>query len=162
MPRVLLIGYGNTLRGDDALGPLAIERLRSLLWDAEVAETEFLSCRQLAPELAQRLASSDLALFVDAACDGESGTVRVQRLSPEAGDVASFTHHVKPEVLLQLAQALYGRAPQAVLVSGAGAAFESSERLSEQGQQALNEVCRRVPRMIREFLACVTNNNIGL
>ncbi len=153
MLRVLLIGYGNNLRGDDALGPLAIERLRPLLLNAELAEAEFVSCQQLAPELAERLASSDLALFVDAACDGEPGTVRVKRLSPEAGDAASLTHHLKPEVLLELANALYGRAPQAMLVTGAGAAFESREELSGQGHQALNEICRLIPRLIRDFSA---------
>ncbi len=151
--RVLLIGYGNTLRGDDALGPMAIERLRSLLLNAELAEAEFVSCQQLAPELAERLASCDLALFVDAACDGDAGTVRVKRLSPEAGDAASLTHHVKPEVLLELANALYGHAPQAMLVTGTGAVFESCEKLSGQGNQALNEICRLIPGLIRDYSA---------
>ena len=148
MPRVLLIGYGNTLRGDDALGPMAIERLRALL-----PEAECLSCQQLAPELADRLAGCDLALFVDAACDGEPGTVRVVRLTPKAGDAASLTHHVEAAALLELAQALYGRAPEAVLVTGAGAAFGNHEGLSEQAQKALNEICRLVPRLIQDFFA---------
>lgn len=161
MLRVLLIGYGNTLRGDDALGPMAIERLRSQHLNAELADLEFVSCQQLAPELAQRLANCDLALFVDAACDSEPGTVRLERLSPEAGDATGLTHHVEPAALLELAQALYGRAPEAVLVTGAGAAFESSEILSEQGQQALNEICRLIPRLIRDFPECVRNNIIG-
>ncbi len=147
MIRVLLIGYGNTLRGDDALGPLAIERLRPLLPD-----TECLSCQQLSPELAERLAECELALFVDAACDGEPGVVRVVGLSAKSGDSsASLTHHVEAAALLELARVLYGRAPQAVLVTGTGADFGNCEGLSEQGQQALNEICRVIPRLIREF-----------
>jgi hydrogenase maturation protease len=156
---VLLIGYGNSLRGDDALGPLAIERLRLLLPDAEVV-----SCHQLAPELAEPLAHCELAVLVDAAIDGQAGAVRVRRLSPQmspwlspeashgAAGSASLTHHVQPEALLALALALYGHAPEAMmLVTGTGASFESGEGLSEQGRAALDEICRIVPLLVRNF-----------
>jgi hydrogenase maturation protease len=156
-PRVLLIGYGNPLRGDDALGPMAVERLRPLLTDAEL-----LSCHQLAPELAERLAGCELALFVDAAACGEPGTVRLQRrLRPQADGVASLTHHVQPAALLALAQELYGRAPAAMLVTGSGATFDATidatidgrESLSAQGRAALDEICRLVPLLIQDFRA---------
>lgn len=147
MARVLLIGYGNSLRGDDALGPLAVERLRQLLPDAE-----FVSCHQLAPELAERLAHCELAILVDASVDGEAGAVRAQRLTPEATGAASLTHHVRPAALLGLAEMLYGRAPEAMLVTGTGASFESGEGMSAHGHVALEEICRVVPELVRDFL----------
>ena len=143
MSRVLLIGYGNTLRGDDALGPMALERLRTRLGDAE-----FLSCHQLTPELAERVAACDLALFVDATSDGDPGTVDVKLLSPESEDASSLTHHVQPAALLALARTLYGRVPRAMLITGAGANFESIEGLSEKGREALDEICRLIPTLI--------------
>jgi len=165
MARVLLIGYGNTLRGDDALGPMAVERLRPLLADLASAtgsavspEVELEHCYQLAPELAAQLAAVDLVIFVDAAAEGKPGLVRVERLSPQSSDAASsthaasLTHHVQPAALLGLTIALYGRAPEAILVTGAGANFESGEGLSEYGSAALNEVCRLVPSLVRDFL----------
>lgn len=148
MIRVLLIGYGNTLRGDDALGPMALERLRSSL-----KEPEYIICHQLGPELAERLAACDLVVFVDAHSNGEPGTVHVERLSPQAPQNASLTHHVHPAALLELAQSLYGRVPHAMLVTGAGASFEGGEGLSTQGQAALDEICRLVPLLIRDFPA---------
>ncbi len=151
-PRVLLIGYGNVLRGDDALGPMAVERLRSVL-TGSATDVELLSCHQLAPELAEQLAHCKLALFVDAVDCGEPGTVRVQQLSPEAGDANSFTHHVQPASLLALARELYGRAPEALLVTGSGATFDGRESLSEQGRKALHEICRLVPQLIVDFRA---------
>jgi hydrogenase maturation protease len=148
-PRVLLIGYGNRLRGDDALGPMAVERLRPLLPDAEL-----LSCHQLAPELAEPLAHCGLALFVDAAACGKPGTVRVQRLQPAPPSApANLTHHVHPSALLELARTLYGHAPEAVLVTGAGDTFDSRESLSEKGCEALHEICRIVPLLIQNFRA---------
>lgn len=148
MFRVMLIGYGNTLRGDDALGPMAVERLRPLLTDVEV-----LRCHQLAPELAEPLARCELAIFVDAAACGEPGTVRLQRLWPKAAGVASLTHHVQPATLLGLARELYGHAPAAMLVSGAGSTFDGRESLSAQGHKALQEICRIVPQLIQDFRA---------
>ncbi len=151
MPRALLIGYGNTLRGDDALGPLAIERLRALL-----PEAEFVSCHQLGPELAGQMAVCDLAIFIDAASEGEPGTVQLERLLPSAGGAASLTHQVHPAALLELAQTLYGRAPHAMLVTGVGALFElqggdHGSALSEAASRALDEICRLVPRLVQVF-----------
>jgi hydrogenase maturation protease len=149
-PRVLLIGYGNVLRGDDALGPMAVERLRHLLTES-LQNVELLSCHQLAPELAERLAQCDRAIFVDAEACGEPGTVGVRRLSPAAANVPSLTHHVHPAALLALARELYGRAPEALLVTGAAATFDSRESLSEPGYKALHEICRIVPHLILNF-----------
>jgi hydrogenase maturation protease len=143
----MLIGYGNTLRGDDALGVMAIERLRPLLPDAE-----FVSVHQLTPELAQQLTNCDLAVFIDATYEDEPGKVQVERL-PAIGDAASLTHHVNPAALLELARSLYGRAPEAMLVTGTGAGFETHEGLSEKGNEALQEICRLVPLLVRDFPA---------
>lgn len=146
-PRVLLIGYGNVLRGDDALGPMAVEQLRPLLM-GRLPNVELLSCHQLAPELAERLAHCELAIFVDAELCGEPGTAHVRRLSAVAVDITSLTHHVQPAALLALAHELYGRTPEAVLVTGSGATFDGGESLSEPGRKALQEICRLIPRMI--------------
>ena len=148
MPRALLIGYGNTLRGDDALGPVAIERLRLLL-----PEAELISCHQLGPELAERMAACDLVLFIDATCDGEPGTVHMERLTADAEHSGSLTHHLHPATLLELAHALYGHAPQAMLITGVGSAFENGERISNQACKALDEICRIVPRLLQTFPA---------
>jgi hydrogenase maturation protease len=124
---------------------MAVERLRPQLPD-----TDCISCHQLSPELAQRLTEYDLALFVDAAAGGEPGSACVQRLSPETAKRASLTHHVQPATLLLMAKTLYGRAPEAFLVTGAGTDFASREGLSQHGREAMDEICRLVPLLIIE------------
>jgi hydrogenase maturation protease len=148
MARVLVIGYGNPLRGDDALGPRAVERLRPLLPRPVLSDAELLSCHQLSPELAERLAVCERAIFVDAAACGKPGTVRIQRLRPEAGGTDSLTHHTPPARLLALAQELYRCKPQAMLVTGVGERFRIGEGLSEAGAEALEEICRLLPRLL--------------
>jgi hypothetical protein len=50
--QVLIVGYGNPLRGDDGLGWRAAERLRTVIQDAGV---EILALHQLTPELMETL-----------------------------------------------------------------------------------------------------------
>jgi hydrogenase maturation protease len=66
---LLVIGIGNPSRGDDALGPLFIERVEILLAD-ELArgQIELLTDFQLQLEHALDLAGRARVVFVDARC----------------------------------------------------------------------------------------------
>src|ERR1035437_5223745 len=104
MSRILIVGYGTQIRGDDALGWRAAERLRELVTDPSV---EILTLHQLAPELMEPLSQADLAVFIDAGVGPEPGAVLERRLDPRPSGSASFTHHATPEALLWGARALY-------------------------------------------------------
>ncbi|HEU5101426.1 MAG TPA: hypothetical protein VFU22_20525, partial [Roseiflexaceae bacterium] len=59
---IVVIGYGNELRGDDAIGMIVAEQVASRGWPNVCA----IATRQLLPELAEDLARVGLAIFVDA------------------------------------------------------------------------------------------------
>ena len=59
---ILVIGYGNELRGDDAIGPRVARAVRRRYPDLKTV-----AAHQLTPEMAARLAGVRLAIFVDAA-----------------------------------------------------------------------------------------------
>jgi hydrogenase maturation protease len=144
LSRVLILGYGNTLRGDDAFGPRVAERLLAVNRDPSV---EILSLPQLTPELMDSLSHADLAIFIDAAAaSGEPGALVERRIGPAAAP-ASFTHHATPEALLAGARALYGRAPEAVLISVAGADFSLGAEISSAIAARLDEVVATVFRI---------------
>jgi hydrogenase maturation protease len=125
---VLIIGYGNPLRGDDGFGYRAAERIPGAI-----------AVHQLTPELMEPISRADRVVFVDAAAVGVPGEVRRRRVIPAAGD-AGFTHHATPEGLLAGALALYGRAPEATLITVSGADFSLSDRLSPEVQAALDSL----------------------
>lgn len=113
----LVIGIGNTLRGDDGVGWRLAEQVRG--WKRPFLEVS--AVHQLTPELAPRLAAAGEVLFIDAcfaddclAHDGAPGP-RLEPLAPgdHAGGHARLRHHTTPEALLALAQRLYGRRPPA-------------------------------------------------
>jgi hydrogenase maturation protease len=134
--RTIIIGYGNPLRSDDALGWRVADRLRETVRDPEV---EILTLHQLTPELMETLSHADRAIFVDAAAEGVPGAILVRAVQPGPAR-AAFTHSATPEALLAGAQLLYGHAPQAVLYSVPGADFSLGERLSETVEARLDEL----------------------
>ena len=126
MPKLLILGYGNPLRGDDAAGRLAADALQSLIRDPGV---EVLSLHQLTPELMVNISRADRVIFIDASASGRPGSYQRVPLHP-APQCASFTHHATPEALLAGARALYGRAPEAELYLIPGRNFDAPDTLS--------------------------------
>lgn len=61
LDRVIVIGYGNTLRSDDGAGQKVAEILAS--W--HLPQVRSISVHQLTPELAAPIAEAELAIFVD-------------------------------------------------------------------------------------------------
>jgi hydrogenase maturation protease len=135
-PGVLVVGYGNQLRGDDGAGPEVAALLRE---DFEAAGAKVISAHQLTPELAVDVAEHEMVVFVDAASDGgPAGTVSLEPLEAPQGQLAgSFWHFVSPCALLALARDLYGATPAAFLVSVAVESTDDGVGLSPRVSQAV-------------------------
>jgi hydrogenase maturation protease len=140
MPRTLIIGYGNRLRGDDAIGPIAAEHLREIVSDPEV---EILALHQLTPELMEPISRTARVIFIDATAAGEPGVVEERPVTadPQGGN---FTHHSTPGSLLAGARALFGHAPEATLYTVRGEDFSFGEHLTPCTGKALLKVLERL------------------
>lgn len=147
---VLVIGFGNTLRGDDGLGPAAAERLRSALPSDRV---QVWSCHQLMPEMAEAVAAAGLAVFIDAAADTPPGEISARDVKPAVdSSIILQTHGFSPSQLLGCAKYLFGRAPAGVVFSVGGADFSLREGLSPAVAQAVDGLVARVRDFVRSFL----------
>ena len=62
--RVLVIGYGNPLRGDDGIGRVIAEHIAETLRPEAI---DVVVAHQLTPELTEPISRSGLVIFVDAA-----------------------------------------------------------------------------------------------
>jgi hydrogenase maturation protease len=129
----LLIGYGNTLRGDDGIGPVVARQLAARINREDVA---IMALHQLTPELVEPISRARAVVFVDA-CHAESpGLVRCMPVAlptdgdPSARTGGAFTHNVTPAALLAAAKLLYGAAPCAMLVTVGGESFDFGESFS--------------------------------
>jgi len=122
--RALVIGYGNTLRGDDGAGVLAAERLAGRFSDVDV-----LTVHELQPELAETMSGYREVVFLDAAVQGSA--IHSEVITPAADSRPDGSHSHSPGSLLSLCSALFGRAPErSLLIAIPGQEFEFSEQLS--------------------------------
>lgn len=93
---ILIFGWGNPSRGDDALGPLFVERIEALNLPGVECLTDF----QLQVEHALDLQGRQRILFVDASIDAPA-PFSAERIEAEKDD--SFTTHaMTPQSVLQV------------------------------------------------------------
>jgi hydrogenase maturation protease len=105
--RVLVIGYGNTLRGDDGVGPRVAEAVGRL----GLPGVRVLVCPLLTPELADPISRVEKVIFVDAAVDAPK-EVQWRELKPgESSQI--MAHAADPRTMLALARDVFDRVPQA-------------------------------------------------
>jgi hydrogenase maturation protease len=131
--RALVIGYGNPLRGDDGAGPA----IAGAVGEASPNDVEVIICHQLTPELSERIAAADVVVFVDAQAGAPPGSITTSRVQNESVSDSALAHHANPAALLSLSIELFGRSPQAFLVTVAAASFELGEALSQPVTLAL-------------------------
>jgi hydrogenase maturation protease len=139
----LVIGYGNTLRGDDAVGPRVADGVAA--WRRPGVRA--LAVQQLTPELADVLTGAGLAVFVDACPSAEGEDVRVRSLEP-AELKFGLGHASSPRYLLALARALYGWSPPAWWVLVPGVRFEMGEGLSEVAARGVEAALRQIAALV--------------
>jgi hydrogenase maturation protease len=105
--RLLVIGYGNTLRRDDGVGPKVAEAVAGL----GLPGVRALACPLLTPELAEGVSRAGVVIFVDAAVNVPR-EVQMRRLGPAASSQV-MAHAASPATLLALARDVFGQAPAA-------------------------------------------------
>ena len=74
MPATLIIGYGNPMRGDDAIGCHAARQLEQHFWNDP--DVEVIAAQQLIPEMAEDISLRDFVLFLDASFGEQPGTIK--------------------------------------------------------------------------------------
>jgi hydrogenase maturation protease len=140
---ILVIGYGNPLRGDDALGPHLVEKIAAL----QLPMVRTKAVHQLLPELAAEIAKYACVIFIDAHRGPLPDGVLITSLEP-SGSPVNFSHRVDAEGLLALTQDLYGREPSALFIQVVGENFEMHEGLSEAATMNAEEALRRIAEVV--------------
>ena len=127
--RIVLFGYGNPSRGDDALGPLLLERAEAWLPGQPGLSVEPVADFQLQIEHALDLQGRDLALFLDA--DVACPTPYSLRRAMPVQDTSYSTHELSPGAVLHVYREVTGQhPPPAYILSMRGEQFELGEPLS--------------------------------
>jgi hydrogenase maturation protease len=141
--RCLILACGNTLRGDDGIGP----------WLASWAEDRFggdagvrvLASQQWTLELVDEVARAESVLFIDCSADSEPGAVSVTAVEAAADSQGLATHHLGAAELMAVARDLYGSLPrEAVLLTVGAGSLELGEEFSQPVMDAIPVACAKV------------------
>jgi hydrogenase maturation protease len=138
---LLVIGYGNTLRRDDGVGPRAAEAVERM----NLPGVRSLACHQLSPEHAELVSRARKVIFVDAAVD-EMGGVKFRPLIP--GDTTQLmAHAADPQTLLALARDVFGRAPESWWLTIPALELGFGEDLSPEAQRGLETALEKIQNL---------------
>ena len=144
LKKLLLLGYGNPDREDDGVAWHILSALiiKLGLIPPESYEDEFPELTlidfdfqlQLTPEMAEEIAEYNYVCFIDAHTGNIPETVRLIDVESEFQN-SPFTHHLTPQSLISMCENIYGKKPDAVLLSVLGHRFLFSRELSEETEQ---------------------------
>ena len=143
MAKLLLFGYGNPGRGDDALGPELIARIVQM----HLADVECQNDMQLQVEHVTDLAGCDRVLFVDAdmSC---AEPFEFSGITSEK-DASYTSHAMSPSALLHAYCQVYKKeAPPSFLLRIRGYDFELGNPLTSQASDNLEAAMKQVVELI--------------
>lgn len=149
--RCLILACGNTLRGDDGVGP----------WLANWAEQRFrdnsrvrvVTRQQWTPDLTEDIAQAAAVLFLDCSLAAAPGSVTLALVTPVAAPESLATHHLGAPQLLALTRELYHAQPrEALLLAVGGGSTELGERFSDPVAAALPHACRAIEDAVHRLL----------
>jgi hydrogenase maturation protease len=143
---ILVFGYGNLSRGDDALGVLMLEHIEARF---SLEKIDLLTDFQLQIEHALDLENRELVVFVDASVKSEIA-FEFRQLQP-IRDLSHTTHAMSPAAILDVYQTMKKETPPPCFLLAIGAeSFELGEDLGDKARQNLDKAC--------EFMDALLNN----
>lgn len=146
MINILIIGYGNTLRGDDGAGQIVAREIAK----QNSKNVRCLAVHQLTPELAEDISKASQVIFVDAVISqgSESEKITVKPVKKPLLAKISTGHVGYPRSLLSLTQALYSNIPPAWSILIPAVNFEFGEEISPLTQQGIKEAITTIETLI--------------
>jgi hydrogenase maturation protease len=135
---ILVVGYGNTLRGDDGVGPRVAEAVAKL----RLPGVRTLICPLLTPELADQISRAKKVIFVDAAVDAPK---EVQWRKLEPGETSQLMGHAAdPRTMLALARDVFGHAPEAWWLTIPAVDLSFRENFSPEVQRGFAQAIKKI------------------
>jgi hydrogenase maturation protease len=152
-PRILVLGLGNDILGDDAVGLLAARRLRTLLPETvDVVESPGSGL-----DLLDLLEGYDRAVLLDAILTGKNppGTILEFSDADFKKDDAPSPHYAGLPTVIQLAESLgiHFPSPFRVVAVEVENPYEVVEGLSNSAKAALPAVIERAEGLVHAWLS---------
>jgi hydrogenase maturation protease len=151
-PDILVIGVGNRFRGDDAIGPIVVDRLRA----NPPPRTAIVQSSGEAAELIDCWRDRDFVLMIDAAFSGAPpGTIHTLDAAAGTLPLEAFpttTHSFGLAQAVELARVLDCLPERMIIIGIEGVSFEYGRSLSAPVAEVVDDVVRDINLHIQPHL----------
>ncbi|RKX77501.1 MAG: hydrogenase maturation protease [Spirochaetes bacterium] len=142
--KILILGYGNPAREDDALGPAVAGEIEKLCIQGVTVDSNY----QLNVEDSAAIAEYDTVVFVDAASEGEE-PFSFYPIKPRITE-SFLSHSVEPELVYGLSRELFGAKTGAYMLGVRGYSFGMfRENLTEGARENMKEAVRFLTEILK-------------
>lgn len=114
----VVIGYGSSIRGEDAFGLDVIKELQN----SPLKKTKLISAHQLTPEMVLELQDADEIIFIDSCHDEKNPYALACSLSEQS--TLNLSHHISPKTIIYMLKNLYAKNPHFYIYSMMSNNFE--------------------------------------
>lgn len=147
MSKILVIGYGNSLAGDDAVGFYTVKELSGSSLPHEITVKYI---HQLMPEHSSEFTEYDTIIFIDAEESEIPGEIRHREIhTSDLKDTAAAAHEFTLDTILLMGYWLYGKMPEIHLITVTGSNFTTGESMSPAVQKSIPGVIDAVFSVIK-------------
>jgi len=151
-PEIVMIGYGNSNRQDDGIGPYVVDRLKKKLY--HIPGVDFLTLHQLTVDLVETIRHYDIILFIDATVEVLENGFKFSRVDPEFHLSHHLTHYLNPSLLLGLIQLFDHHHPIVLEVAIQGDSFDFSQELTSEAASRAEKAVSKIITLLMELLNC--------
>jgi hydrogenase maturation protease len=126
---ILIVGVGNTLRGDDGIGAYICSCMELL----KIPGVQTLQVQQLDTALLDEMMQANHIIIADASMEGKA--VDFFKVNENDPIPVSSSHHMSGPLLLQTAQTIYQKEMSMMICAVAGYRFGMKEKLSARAKK---------------------------
>jgi len=148
---ILVYGYGNPGRQDDALGVRLAENIELWVQEENIKGVEIDCNYQLNIEDSDRISKSDIVIFADASIE-EIDDFIFTKVDPDESTIEFTMHAVSPAFVVDLCRKLYKKSPDTYLIHIKGYEWEFEEKLSDDAKLNLAKATLFLKEKIKFFL----------
>ena len=142
--KILIIGYGNSLRNDDGVGQKVAQEIEQLFYPY----VKSIYQHQLTPELVEFISNCSIVIFVDACID--HNMVNLINLTDKERKENYNGHYSSPEYLLYLTNLIYHQSPQSYLISIPIENIDLGENISSLAQNGMKRAIEIIINIIQQ------------
>jgi hydrogenase maturation protease len=149
--KVLVYGYGNPGRQDDALGIEMANMIEKWAEKNKIGNIEIDTNYQLNVEDAEKISTKDIVIFVDASQE-DIHEYKFTHLEPSADKVEFTMHAVSPAFVLGTCSDLFAKTPKTCLMAIKGFEWDFKEGLSDNAKLNLEQAFQFLTRKLEAYV----------